>query len=49
MNGVQEKLVTDVQTDGRTNGRTDKHEFIGPPLPEVQKQHGSNVNYIKVS
>ena len=28
MNRFQEKLVT----NKRTNGRTDKHEFIGPPL-----------------
>ena len=32
-NRFQEKLVT----DKRTYGRTDKHEFIGPPLQGVQK------------
>ena len=31
------------RTDGRIHGRTDK------PLPGVQKQQGSKVNYIKVS
>ena len=33
MNRFQEKLVTDERTDGRT----DKHELIGPRLSGVQK------------
>ena len=42
MNRIQEKLVTDVEIHRCTN----KHEFIGPPLPGVQKQHGRKANYI---
>ena len=37
INRFREKLVKDTRVDGLTNRRNDMHEFIGPPLPGVQK------------
>ena len=37
------------RTDGYTDGPTDKHEFMGPPFPEIQLiQHRKALHYAEI-